>query len=318
MFIHRRQLLDAMTASAIWVMSCSVVNGVKRFWKIAEVQRRLWDSINLNRIWFSHQFQSWIFNHIQINALETLESLSSSTLTSEKACLLRGFHCWIWRGLLCTENRCPASPCFGSEVTWWVQVHIFLGDSDWFRLIRIECMKCRRQFEKFKQREPKATELIDGDKHWYVSIYTYLSLNSLTTPDRAQMRSMCKMCKASAKHAKNRVSEASYDFTCWRCWRHGSHLHFMFSGSFRFFRHVVPVPATGSGRRGSASPVRPSFVVFCIKSRIIQSLPSNLGEHAPTALKSEASLSSTTSSWGRNLHYSGPNSITGMNQGMRW
>ena len=61
-----------------------------------------------------------------------------------------------------------------------------------------------------------------------------------------------------------------------------------------------------------------SFVVFCIKSRIIQSLPSNLGEHAPTALKSEASLSSTTSSWGGNLHYSGPNSITGMNQGMRW
>ena len=201
MFIHRRQLLDAMTASAIWVMSCSVVNGVKRFWKIAEVRRRLWDSINLNRIWFSHQLQSWIFNHIQINALETLESLSSSTLTSEKACLLRGFHCWIWRGLLCTENRCPAMPRLP---LLWIRSNV-MGPSThipWrFGLIPTDSDRVHEMiWNAWGANLRNSNRESQRDRTYWqrqtlIHIYRYLSLkslNSLTTSDRAQMRSMCK------------------------------------------------------------------------------------------------------------------------------
>ena len=168
------------------------------------------------------------------------------------------------------------------------------------------------------------TERAKGDRtYWrrqtliriyiYVSVFKFVNYSwPCTNAKHVQnVQSICEACEEQSLWGKLRLHLLEMLET-WLA----SALHvFRF---FRFFRHVVPVPATGSGRRGSASPVRPSFVVFCIKSRIIQSLPSNLGEHAPTALKSEASLSSTTSSWGRNLHYSGPNSITGMNQGMRW
>ena len=121
----------------------------------------------------------------QINALE---SLSSSTLTSEKTCLLRaGFIAESEE--ICSAQKttfqCFPAPCLP---LLWARSNV-MGPSThnpWkYRMIRIEGMmkRVRHQFQKYKT-ESEREELVNTETNIDANIdvhLPHLSLNSFTT-----------------------------------------------------------------------------------------------------------------------------------------
>ena len=74
-------------------------------------------------------------------------------------------------------------------------------ESDWFGSSAWNAWGANLRNSKFKQREPKGQNLLTE-----TNIDTYLSLNSLTTSDRAQMRSMCKACAKQRTESLRQVT----------------------------------------------------------------------------------------------------------------